>query len=29
MKETPVYEIDPIFPETYFDWNTKALIEAG
>jgi hypothetical protein len=22
-RSTPIYEIDPVFPETYFDWNSK------
>jgi alpha-glucosidase (family GH31 glycosyl hydrolase) len=28
-KSTPVYEVDPILPEKYYDWNTKVLIPAG
>ena len=25
-KTTPIYEIDPVFPEIYFDWNSKQII---
>ena len=28
-KVTTVYEIDPIFPEIYYDWTTKKIIKEG
>jgi len=28
-KSTPVYEVNPILPERFYDWNTKLLIDEG
>lgn len=28
-KQTPVYEVNPILPETYYDWNTKRQLDVG
>ena len=28
-KRTPVYEIEPILPEIYYDWTSKQIIPPG
>ena len=29
LKTTPVYEVNPILPETFYDWNTKEQLDEG